>query len=140
MKNKLSTRGQHHNLDTREIRYCCMETNIDAWLSLYGLGIPTLCVLEYNNGVFLVVFGTDIWMVVVNGYKVLDTPPIDVTDNKKMYDCNARAKTGILCGLVDFKFTKFMHYTSTMEIWDKMKNIYDGYEKVKKAKYFFSTV
>ena len=39
----------------------------------------------------------------------------------------------ILCGLVDVEFTK-MQCTIEKEIWDKLKIIYKGDEKVKKDK------
>ena len=39
-------------------------------------------------------------MVVLNGCKVLDTPPIDVVD-KRLYKCNARENNAILSGPSD---------------------------------------
>ena len=40
----------------------------------------------------------------------------------------------ILSGLVESVFVKVMHCESAKEIWDKLKNIYEGDEKVKGAK------
>ena len=39
-------------------------------------------------------------MEVINVYKVLDTPLTNAVD-KKLYECNARAKNAILSGLAD---------------------------------------
>ena len=36
--------------------------------------------------------------------------------------------------LVDSKFTKFMQSKSTKEMWDKIKNIYEWYDTIKKEK------
>lgn len=41
---------------------------------------------------------------------------------------------GILSGLVESVFVKVMRCESAEEIWDKLKNIYEGDEKVKEAK------
>jgi hypothetical protein len=40
----------------------------------------------------------------------------------------------ILCGLVDSKNFKVMQCVSTKEMWDKLQNIYEGDDKVKKEK------
>ena len=37
-------------------------------------------------------------------------------------------------GLIGLEFVKVMHHTSTKEIWDKLKNVYEGDGKVKGAK------
>ena len=47
---------------------------------------------------------------------------MDVSENF-FYDCNAKAKKEIVCGLVDSKFTKCMQSKSTKEMWDKIQNI-----------------
>ena len=73
---------------------------------------------------FLHSLGTDIWIAVVNGYKVLNTPPIDVFD-QQLYECNARSKNAILLSsLADLEFTKVMQVISTKDIWDKLQSIY----------------
>ena len=38
----------------------------------------------------------------------------------------------ILCGLSESKFVKLIHYGLTKEICDKLQNIYEGNDKVKK--------
>ena len=53
-----------------------------------------------------------------------------IEDNMK----NARARNAILCGLVDSEFTKVMQCTLAKDMWDKLKNIYEGDDKVKKLK------
>jgi hypothetical protein len=40
----------------------------------------------------------------------------------------------ILGGLAGSKFVKVMHCASAKEIWDKLKNVYEGDTKVKSAK------
>ena len=40
----------------------------------------------------------------------------------------------IISGLVESVFVKVMHCESAKEIWDTLKNIYEGDEKVKGAK------
>ena len=40
----------------------------------------------------------------------------------------------ILGGLPESELVKVMHCTSTKEIWDKLKNVYEGDEKIKEAK------
>ena len=40
----------------------------------------------------------------------------------------------ILGGLEGFEFVKVMHCESAKELWDKLKNIYEGDAEVKKAK------
>lgn len=83
--------------------------------------------------VFLQAHRIDVWQVVVNGYKVPATTPIDNT-GRKIYEGNSKVTNAILSGLVESVFVKFMHCESTKKIWDKLKNIYEGDEKVKEAK------
>lgn len=40
----------------------------------------------------------------------------------------------ILCGLYESEFVKVMHCDSAQVMWDKLRNAYEGDEKVKKAK------
>jgi len=47
---------------------------------------------------------------------------------------NSKAMCVILGGLTGTDFVKVMHYKLAKEIWDKLKKIYEGDEKVKKAK------
>jgi hypothetical protein len=69
----------------------------------------------------------------VNRYNVPATPPIDQT-SKKLYEHNLKAMNAILSGLAETIFVKVMHCETMKEIWDKLKNIYEGDDKVKGAK------
>jgi hypothetical protein len=54
---------------------------------------------------YLMSLGFDIWIVVKNGYTNPTTPPIDTIGKGISYN-NAKSMNAILCGLVDFKFSK----------------------------------
>ena len=77
--------------------------------------------------------GVDDWKVVLNEYSALTTIPTDVV-GKKLYEINSKAMYAILGGLVGSEFVKVMHYESAKELWDKMKNVYEGDTKVKNSK------
>jgi hypothetical protein len=47
---------------------------------------------------------------------------------------NSKAKNARLNDLSDTIFTKVAHCKSTKDIWDKIRNIYEGDSKVKEAK------
>jgi hypothetical protein len=83
--------------------------------------------------VFLQTQGVDIWQDVIKEYKVPTTIPIDCT-GKRLYENNSKAMYAILGGLAGSKFVKVMHCASAKEIWDKLKNVYEGDTKVKSAK------
>ena len=83
--------------------------------------------------VYLQAQGFDVWQAVVNGYNTPTSPPTD-NNGRKLHEQNAKAMNGILSGLVESVFVKVMHCESAKEIWDKLKNIYEGDEKVKGAK------
>jgi hypothetical protein len=52
----------------------------------------------------------------------------------KLGDNNSKAKNALLNGLSDTVFTKFAHCKSTKEIWERLRNIYEGDSKFKEAK------
>jgi hypothetical protein len=52
----------------------------------------------------------------------------------KLGENNSKAKNALLNGLSDTVFTKVAHYKSAKEIWDKLRNIYEGDTKVKATK------
>ena len=83
--------------------------------------------------VFLQAQGIDVWKVVVNGYNVPGTPPI-YNIGRKLHEDNSKAMNVILSGMVESVFVKVMHCEFAKEICDKLKNIYEGDEKVKGAK------
>ena len=82
---------------------------------------------------FLQTQGVDVWQAVLNEYNAPATIPIDPA-GKKLYENNSKAMHAILENLAGSDFVKVMHCTSTKEIWDKLKNFYEGDTKVKSAK------
>jgi hypothetical protein len=66
----------------------------------------------------------------VNGYKAPTTPPTYV-NGIKINEINAKAMNAILSSLSGSEFVKFMHCEYAKDIWDKMKSINEGDEKVK---------
>jgi hypothetical protein len=77
--------------------------------------------------------GFDVWRSIVDGYKAPTIPPTD-KDGKKLEENNSRATSALLNGLTKSIYTKVMHCDSAKDIWVKLKNIYEGDEKVKEAK------
>lgn len=77
--------------------------------------------------------GFDVWNSVVSGHTIPLTPP-STTDEKRAFECNAKAMNAILCGLSKPEFIKFMHCGIAQAMWDKLKNAYEGDEKAKKVK------
>ena len=75
----------------------------------------------------------DIWKTIMIGYKSPKNPPTDAV-GKNLSENNAKAMNPIFCSLSEFEFVKVMHCESTKEIWDKLQNIYEGNDKIKKAK------
>jgi hypothetical protein len=77
--------------------------------------------------------GFQVWQSIVDGYT---TPVVPPTNDKavKLGENNSKAKNAILNGLSDTVFTKVAHCKSTKEIWDKLRNIYEGDSKVKATK------
>ena len=53
---------------------------------------------------------------------------------KKLSDNNSKSMNAILEVLSKSKFTKVMHYKHVREMWDKLKNTYEGDDKVKQEK------
>jgi hypothetical protein len=78
-------------------------------------------------------------------YVITDSPPLSViqqtsivppTSDKevKLGENNSKAINALLNGLSDTVFTKVAHCKSAKEIWDKLRNIYEGDSKVKTTK------
>ena len=82
---------------------------------------------------FLLAIGVDGWISVENGYNPSETPPTD-PDEKKACSCNYKARHNILNALSPTIQSKVICCNSTKEVWDKLKNIYEGDEKVKQVK------
>ena len=66
-------------------------------------------------------------------YNVPTDPPIDHAA-KMTYEENSKAMNAILSSLTEIVSIKVMHCKIAKEIWDKLKNIYEGDDKVKGAK------
>ena len=82
---------------------------------------------------FLQAQGAKVWTTVLNRYDARVNPPTD-NQGKKAYEDNSKAMNAILSGLSETIFVKVMHCKSAKEIWDKLKNIYEGDDKVKGEK------
>jgi len=82
---------------------------------------------------YLLALGFDICLLVMIGYIAPKNPPID-NAGKKASEHNEKAMNSILCGLSEIFFVKVMHCELTKYIWDKIQNIYEGNDKVKKEK------
>jgi hypothetical protein len=52
----------------------------------------------------------------------------------KLGQNNSKDTNALLNGLSETVFTKVSHCKSTKDIWDKLRNIYEGYTKVKEEK------
>jgi hypothetical protein len=76
--------------------------------------------------------GVDVFQFVLNEYNTPTTIPTDAT-GKKLYESNSKSMYAILGGLVGSEFVKVMHCESAKELWEKLKNVYEGYTKVKNA-------
>ena len=76
----------------------------------------------------------DVWLAIENGYTEPTTTLVATATKRILMECNAKAMYALLGGLIGSEFIKVMHCISTKEIWDKMKNVYEGDGKVKGAK------
>jgi uncharacterized lipoprotein YehR (DUF1307 family) len=82
---------------------------------------------------YLTALGVDIWYSVVNGYVIPNNAPTDPNE-KKLMSCNSKAKHVILAALAPTIASKVMGCNTAKEVWDKLKNIYEGDPKVKQVK------
>ena len=69
----------------------------------------------------------------LNEYSASTNIPTDVV-GKKLYESNSKTMYAILGGLSGLEFVKFIHCESAKELWDKLKNVYEGDTKVKNAR------
>jgi hypothetical protein len=76
--------------------------------------------------------GFEICQSIVDGYTAPTVPP---TNDKavKLGQNNCKATNALLNGLSETIFTKVSHCKSAKEIWDKLRNIYEGDSKFKVA-------
>lgn len=76
--------------------------------------------------------GADVWDVVEEEYRI---PPTLINKDQKLdFSCHAKAMHDLLVGLPETKLVKVMDRTSAKAILGKMRNFYEGDNKVKKAK------
>ena len=82
---------------------------------------------------FLLAIRVDVWLSIENGYKPSKTPATD-PDEKEACSCNYKARNNILNALSPAIQSRVIGCISAKEVWDKLKNIYEGDEKVKQIK------
>jgi hypothetical protein len=75
----------------------------------------------------------EVWQSIVDGYKERTIPPTN-ENGKKLSINNSKATNALFNGICDSIYTKFIHCSSAKDIWDKIKNIYEGDSKFKKTK------
>jgi hypothetical protein len=69
----------------------------------------------------------------VNGYVIPNNAPTDPNE-KKLMSCNSKSRHVILASLTPTIASKLMGCSTAKEVWDKLKNIYEGDPKVKQVK------
>jgi hypothetical protein len=106
--------------------------------NFYKNGIPQFDGQKYDfwsirMKTYIQTQGFQVWQSIVDGYTA---PTIPQTNDKvvKLGENNSKAKNALLNGLSDTVFTKVAHCKSAKEIWDKLRNIYEGDTKFKAAK------
>ena len=69
--------------------------------------------------------GFQVWKSIVDGYTI---PTVPLTNNKavKLGQNNSKSINALLIGLSETIFTKVAHCKSAKDIWDKLRNIYEG--------------
>jgi hypothetical protein len=104
----------------------------------YKNGIPQFDGQKYSfwrirMKTYIQAHGFQVWQSIVDGYTAPTVPP---TSDKavKLGENNSKAINALLNGLSDTVFTKVSHCKSAKEIWDKLRNIYEGDSKVKTTK------
>jgi hypothetical protein len=82
---------------------------------------------------YLMDIGVDVWLSVENGCKPSKTPATD-PEEKKASIYNYKSRNNILQALPLTIQSKVICCNSTKEVWDKLKKIYEGDDKVKQIK------
>ncbi|XP_042483015.1 uncharacterized protein LOC122063362 [Macadamia integrifolia] len=77
--------------------------------------------------------GYGVWLAVKNGYNPPTIDIIDKTETKKCED-DAKAVNALLGSLVSNEFAKVVGCTTSKDIWDKLKSVHEGVDKIKEAK------
>ncbi|XP_042518445.1 uncharacterized protein LOC122092169 [Macadamia integrifolia] len=76
--------------------------------------------------------GYEVWLAVKNGY---NPPTTDITDKIEMKcEDNAKAMNALLGSLVSNESAKVIGCTTSKDIWDKLKSVHEGDDKIKEAK------
>ena len=75
----------------------------------------------------------DIWYSIVNGYVIPNNAPTDLNE-KKLMSCNSKSRHVIIEALAPTIARKVMGCGTAKEVWDKLKNIYEGDPKFKQVK------
>jgi hypothetical protein len=110
-----------------------MESN-----TMYENGIPQFYGQKYSFWsirikTYIQAHGFEIWKSIVDGYRAPIVPLIN-EKAMKLDKNNSKATNALLNGFRESVFTKVAHCKSVEEIWDKLRNIYEGDSKVKEAK------
>jgi hypothetical protein len=82
---------------------------------------------------YLTTLGVDILYSAVNGYVIPNNAPTNPNE-KKLMSCNSKSRHVILGALVPTIASKVMGCSTTKEVWQKLKSIYEGDPKVKQVK------
>ena len=53
---------------------------------------------------------------------------------KKLFENDSKVRNALFCGLSNSELVKVMNCKTAKEIWDKLKSVYEGDEKIKEAK------
>jgi hypothetical protein len=110
-----------------------MESN-----NLYKNGIPQFDGHKYafwsiSMKTYIQAQGFEIWKSIVDGYIVQAVPPTNDKEVKPSQN-NSKATNVLLNGFFEMVFNKVSHCKSSKDIWDKVRNIYEGDSKVKETK------
>ena len=81
---------------------------------------------------YLLDIGVDVWLSVENGYNPSKNTPTD-PDEKKTCNCNYKTTHNIFNVLSPNVQSKVICFNSVKEVWDKLKNMYEGDEKFKQV-------
>ena len=84
--------------------------------------------------VYLQAQRTDVWKMIVNTYDIPAGPSTTSATERKHFEDNSKAMNALLRGLTEIVFVKVMHYETAKEIWYKLRNIYEGDDKIKGTK------
>jgi hypothetical protein len=81
---------------------------------------------------YLITLGVHIWLSVSNGYKISKNTPTD-PDDKRFMRYNSKDRNFIMSILTPIVSSKVMGCSTTKDVWDKLKNIYEGDPKFNKV-------